>query len=118
MYGTRRRKSSEERSPRSEVRSQGRRSRRGGTPRGVAVCLCFPAIREASRGRYQGAPFGVPSPLKEGGENQKPNSRGGAGTKRRGCLNLPNQNLRQDAHARSVSPSRKRGPIPSVGSDA
>jgi len=27
------------------------------------VCLCFPAIREASRGRYQGAPFGVPPPL-------------------------------------------------------
>jgi alkanesulfonate monooxygenase SsuD/methylene tetrahydromethanopterin reductase-like flavin-dependent oxidoreductase (luciferase family) len=33
------------------------------------VCLCFPAIREASRGRYQDAPFGVPSPLNvEGGE--------------------------------------------------
>jgi hypothetical protein len=48
--------------------------------------LCFPAIREISRGRYQGAPFGVPSPLKEGEINQKPNSRGGAGTKRRGCL--------------------------------
>ena len=37
--------------------------RRGGTLRGVAVCLCFPAIRKISRGRYQGAPFGVPSPL-------------------------------------------------------
>src|SRR3954466_639732 len=36
--------------------------RRGGTLRGVAVCLCFPAVREASRGRYQGAPFGVPPP--------------------------------------------------------
>jgi hypothetical protein len=48
--------------PRSEVRSQGRRSRRGGTPEGVAVCLYFPAIRETSRGRYQGAPFGVPPP--------------------------------------------------------
>src|SRR3954471_19757373 len=36
--------------------------RRGGTLRGVAVCLCFPAIREISRGRYQGAPFGVPPP--------------------------------------------------------
>src|SRR4051812_16774289 len=45
-----------------EVRSQGRRSRRGGTSKGVAVCLCFPAIREISRGRYQGAPFGVPPP--------------------------------------------------------
>ena len=30
------------------------------------MCLCFSAIREISRGRYQGAPFGVPSPLKEG----------------------------------------------------
>src|SRR3981189_3882225 len=36
--------------------------RRGGTLRGVAVCLCFSAIREISRGRYQGAPFGVPPP--------------------------------------------------------
>src|ERR1700709_578631 len=36
--------------------------RRGGTLKGVAVCLCFPAIRETSRGRYQGAPFGVPPP--------------------------------------------------------
>src|SRR3981081_4293671 len=51
---------------RPEERSQGRRSRRGGTLRGVAVCLCFSAIREISRGRYQGAPFGVPSPLKRG----------------------------------------------------
>src|SRR4051812_21039502 len=50
-------------------RSQGRRSRRGGTLRGVAVCLCFSAIREISRGRYQGAPFGVPSPLNVEGEN-------------------------------------------------
>src|SRR6195952_3781664 len=33
-------------------RSQGRRSRRGGTLKGVAVCLCFSAIRETSRGRY------------------------------------------------------------------
>jgi hypothetical protein len=36
--------------------------RRDGTSRGVAVCLCFPAIREISRGCYQGAPFGVPPP--------------------------------------------------------
>src|SRR5947209_4272666 len=34
----------------SEVRSQGRRSRRGGAPGGVAVCCCLPAIREISRG--------------------------------------------------------------------
>src|SRR3954453_23036229 len=37
--------------------------RRGGAPRGVAVCLCFPAIREASRGRYQVAPFGASTSL-------------------------------------------------------
>jgi hypothetical protein len=34
--------------------------------RGDAVCLYFPAIRETSRGCYQGAPFGAPSPLKKG----------------------------------------------------
>ncbi|MEA2952726.1 MAG: hypothetical protein QOJ96_2246 [Alphaproteobacteria bacterium] len=33
-----------------EARPQGRRSRRGGTLRGVAVCLCFLAIRETCRG--------------------------------------------------------------------
>src|SRR3954454_22734479 len=48
--------------PDPEVRPRGRRSRRGEAPRGVAVCLCFPAIREISRGCYQGAPFGVPPP--------------------------------------------------------
>ena len=46
--------------------------RRGGTSRGVAVCLCFPAIREISRGRYQGAPFGVPSPLIKGRKTKSP----------------------------------------------
>src|SRR3954454_19287831 len=47
--------------------------RRGGTLRGVAVCLCLPAIREISRGRYQGAPFGVPSSLNvEGGSTNSP----------------------------------------------
>ena len=46
--------------------------RRGGTLRGVAVCLCFSAIREISRGRYQGAPFGVPSPLKKGRSTKSP----------------------------------------------
>src|SRR3954453_21057662 len=56
---------------RPEERSQGRRSRRGGTLRGVAVCLCFSAIREISRGCYQGAPFGVPSPLNVEGRELK-----------------------------------------------
>src|SRR3981189_3430119 len=46
--------------------------RRGGTLRGVAVCLCFSAIREISRGRYQGEPFGVPSPLKQGRSTKSP----------------------------------------------
>src|SRR3954452_3590166 len=41
--------------------------RRGGAPGGVAVCLCFPAIREIRRGCYQGAPFGVPPPPHRGG---------------------------------------------------
>jgi hypothetical protein len=41
---------------------QGLKERRDGTSKGVAVCLCFPAIREISRGCYQGAPFGVPPP--------------------------------------------------------
>ncbi len=36
--------------PVPEERSQGRRSRRGGTLKGVAVCLCFSAIRETCRG--------------------------------------------------------------------
>jgi hypothetical protein len=41
---------------------RGLKERRDGTSRGVAVCLCFPAIRKTSRGCYQGAPFGVPPP--------------------------------------------------------
>src|SRR5881275_3856 len=49
--------------PVPEVRPQGRRNRRGGAPRGVAVCLCFPAIREIRRGRYQVAPFGASTSL-------------------------------------------------------
>jgi hypothetical protein len=40
----------------------------------------------------------------QGGEiNQKPNSRGGAGTKRRGCLKLWIGNLRQNAETHSAS---------------
>src|SRR5882724_4568569 len=33
---------------------RGLKERRDGTLKGVAVCLCFPAIRETSRGCYQG----------------------------------------------------------------
>src|ERR1700754_2364886 len=63
--------------PVPEERSQGRRNRRDGTSRGVAVCLCFPAIREISRGCYQGAPFGVPPPsfLVGGGSRNPPFTR-------------------------------------------
>ena len=50
---------------------RGLKERRGGTLKGVAVCLCFSAIREISRGRYQGAPFGVPSPLNVEGRELK-----------------------------------------------
>ena len=58
--------------------------RRDGTSRGVAVCLCFPAIRETSRGRYQGAPFGVPSPLKKG-RSTKSSPRAAARERRTVC---------------------------------
>ena len=53
------------------------KDRRDGTSRGVAVCLFFPAIREISRGCYQGAPFGVPPPsfLVEGGSLNPPFTR-------------------------------------------
>src|ERR1700704_4563851 len=56
---------------------RGLKERRDGTSKGVAVCLCFPAIREISRGRYQGAPFGVPPPsfLIEGGSLNPPFTR-------------------------------------------
>jgi hypothetical protein len=57
---------------------RGLKERRGGTLRGVAVCLCFPAIREISRGRYQGAPFGVPSPLNGEGRSTKSPTRAAA----------------------------------------
>ena len=49
-------------------RSQGRRSRRGGAPGGVAVCLCFPAIREISRGVLQCAFRRSASPHSWGGK--------------------------------------------------
>ena len=41
---------------------QGLKERRDGASKGVAVCLYFPAIRETSRGCYQGASFGAPPP--------------------------------------------------------
>src|ERR1043166_8535249 len=43
-------------------RSQGRRSRRGGAPRGVAVCCCLPAIRGISRGLLQLRLAALPPP--------------------------------------------------------
>src|SRR3954471_19655560 len=51
--------------------------RRGGAPRGVAVCLCFPAIRETRRGCYQVAPFGASTSLflVEGGSLNPPITR-------------------------------------------
>ena len=55
----------------------------GGTLRVVAVCLCFPAIREISRGRYQGAPLGVLSPLKKGRSTKSPTR---AAARERRCL--------------------------------
>src|SRR4051812_49878724 len=36
--------------------------RRGGAPRGVAVCLCFSAIRETRRGCYQLRLSALPPP--------------------------------------------------------
>src|SRR4051794_14992765 len=50
------------RPPRPRKNGPRLKDRRDGTSRGVAVCLCFSAIREISRGCYQGAPFGVPPP--------------------------------------------------------
>src|SRR4051812_8791220 len=62
--------------------------RRGGAPRGVAVCLCVPAIRETRRGllttRLSALP--PPSPFRE--EKIKLTSRNGARTRAHGCLNL------------------------------
>jgi hypothetical protein len=76
-----------------KIRSQGRRSRRSGTPRGVAVCLCLPAIREIRRGVLQCA-FRRPAPLMVRGEkNQKLTSRGGARMRTRGCLTFEFGNL-------------------------
>jgi hypothetical protein len=60
--------------------------RRGGTLRGVAVCLCFSAIREISRGCYQGAPFGVPSPLNVEGRSTKSPTRAAARERERSAV--------------------------------
>src|SRR3954469_6078718 len=56
---------------------RGLEERRGGTSKGVAVCLCFPAIREISRGRYQRCAFRRPVslPLQEQGDPLNPHSR-------------------------------------------
>ena len=58
-----------------KLRSQGRRSRCDGASERR---FCY----------YQGALFGAPSPLKKGRSTKSSNSRGGAGTRSRGCLNL------------------------------
>src|ERR1700709_143808 len=42
---------------------RGLKKRRGGTAKGVAVCLCFLAIQEISRGRYQRCAFRRPVSL-------------------------------------------------------
>ena len=62
---------------------RGLKERRGGTLKGVAVRLCFQAILETSRGRYQGAPFGVPSPLKVEGRSTKSPTRAAARERQR-----------------------------------
>src|ERR1044071_5099119 len=60
--------------PVPEERPRGRRSRRGGAPRGVAVCICLPAIRKTSRGllttRLSALP--PPSPFKESEDPEPP----------------------------------------------
>ena len=62
----------------------GSKRRRGGAPKGDAVRLCLSAIREISRGCYQGAPFGVPPPLKKGRSTKSPTR---AAARRRGDAN-------------------------------
>src|SRR6185295_8295122 len=42
---------------------------------------------------YQGASFGAPSPLKKGRSTKSLNSRGGARTKRPGCLKFESRNF-------------------------
>src|SRR4051795_5837113 len=49
--------------------------RRGGAPGGVAVCLCFPAIREIRRGLLQLRLFGAPPPLIVEGRETKSSPR-------------------------------------------
>src|SRR6195256_4893495 len=59
--------------------------RRGGTLRGVAVCLCFPKAGNKPRPLPRCAFRRSVSPQK-GEINYKPNSRGGARTRALGCL--------------------------------
>ena len=81
--------------------------RRDGTSRGVAVCLCFPAIREISRGCYQGAPFGVPPPsfLIEGGSLNPPFTRRDL----RAAMTLGRRKEDCNAHQHSLRRPREGG---------
>jgi hypothetical protein len=82
----------------------------GGTLRGVAVCLCFSAIRETSRGRYQGAPFGVPSPLNVEGRKLKAQLARRRGNESAWLFESEDQNFTQDDATFSASFPRRRGP--------
>src|SRR3954462_9383701 len=57
----------------------------GGAPGGVAVCLCFPAIREISRGVVTMRLSALRLPLERGGK-LKAQLACDASTKTRGCL--------------------------------
>ena len=92
--------------------------RRGGAPRGVAVCLCFPAIREISRGllttRLSALP--PPSPCKEsegpeppthvkrfaGGDDACPNKGGCTRLRKMGIQSICCLPKREPVHAGDV----------------
>jgi hypothetical protein len=98
-----------------KLRPQGRRNRRDGTSRGVAVCLYFPAIRETSRGRYTTrCAFRRSASLSSDRERGPPNS---PFTRRilRAAMTLgPRKEQGMRANSLSTSSPRRRGPIPSV----
>src|SRR5207237_44048 len=71
-----------------EVRSQGRRSRRGGAPGGVAVCCCLPAIREISRGLLTMRLSALRLPSSARGDFGKARTQRAARMRKLGCLKL------------------------------